>query len=274
MRRLVFTPENPLAAAAQLLIAVPYDTPEQRVGAVEVSGASAWEDAVAINSGQRALRIEAAAGAQPVVAITFHDEPGAFPDWLFTPTGGAHERASVELADHVAALAPRDLPPAERVRRIVRHVEERFHYGPRDVGLGDDAESLPALVCGTHAGTCVDTHSYAVAALRSSGIDAAYVSGVFFDAGHQETVPGHCWFVVRADQSPHHWDISHFLKYGLGPVRPVLNPVPGLRQALSAGRDLVFDGPDGACAIPLLSGFVHLAGPKRGGKIPTRVHLS
>jgi hypothetical protein len=274
MRKILFTPKAPLAEASSLLIAIPFDTPEQRVGKIEVSGVSGSQEVVALNSGQRALRIDVAAGQKPVVEISFHDEAGGFPDWLFRPTGGQHERASDELSAHVEALAPRHLPPAERVLRIVRHVEERFHYGLRDVGLGDDTESLPALVCGTHAGTCIDTHSYAVAALRTSGIDAAYVSGVFFDQGCDETVPGHCWFVVRAENSPHHWDISHFLKYGLGPVRPVLNPLPGLRQALSAGRDLVFDGPDGACEIPVLSGFTHLAGPLRGSKLPTSVRLS
>jgi Transglutaminase-like superfamily len=153
-------------------------------------------------------------------------------------------------------------------------VEARFTYGVRDVGLADETEAMPALACDTHLGTCVDTHSYAVAAMRAAGIEAAYVSGLFFSEGETVSEPGHCWFAVKADGAPHHWDISHFLKYGLGPVRSVLNPKPGFRYAMSVGRDLVFEGPEGPVTVSRLSGFNVLAGPDRGGKLKTRAEVA
>jgi endonuclease/exonuclease/phosphatase family metal-dependent hydrolase len=131
-----------------------------------------------------------------------------------------------------------------------------FTYGQRDIGLGDDRADMPALTCGVERGTCVDTHSYAVACLRAAGLPAAYVGGVWFAPGESLALTGHCWCVTGAPGAPHHWDISHVLKFGLGPLRPVLNPAGGLRQALSAGRDLRF----GAAVLTRFSGFASMAG--------------
>lgn len=270
---LEFTLLTPTEGAADLLLALPFDTPEQTVADVATSGCLAVSEICATNSGQRALVLKVAAGGTPVVRITFDDRPSAFPDWIFAPTGGAHETPSASLAALVNDLAPPALAPAERVWRIVRHVEARFTYGVRDVGLGDAEAAMPALSCDIHLGTCVDTHSYAVAALRAAGIEAAYVSGIFFPQGVTQARPGHCWFVVRAEGAPHHWDISHFLKYGLGPVTPVYNPRPGLRQALGSGRDVTFEGAEGPVTLSRVSGFNGLTGALRGVPLPTLARL-
>ncbi len=245
MQAIRLTLEKPVASDCEVIIGLPIDTPEQRLVGGEVRGAPWTREIVATNSGQSALLIPVSAGGALDVVFEFEDGPSSFPDWTFEPTGGPHERPSLELVKLIRDIAPPMLDLAQRVERIVRHVEERFTYGLRDVGLGDDADAMPALACDTHLGTCIDTHSYAVAAMRAAGIDAAYISGIFFPEGESVTMPGHCWFVVDANGAPHHWDISHFLKYGLGPVRPIYNPKPGTRYALSVGRDLTFEGRDG-----------------------------
>jgi hypothetical protein len=260
MARWNFSLDRPLEAAATLLFPVPVDTPEQRVADVWVEGVQSHGPLQAQNSGQQALLLTAEAGALPKVVVDFAPEPQAFAPWVFVPTGGAHETPSQDLVELMSRVAPAGLTTMERVWRIVRHVESRFTYGRREVGLGDDTTAIPALECDLHRGTCIDTHTYSVASLRAAGLDAAYVSGVFLAEGESSGRTGHCWFVISADGVPHHWDISHFLEYGLGPVRPVLNPKPGVRQALSVGRDLVFLGPDGPITLPRLSGLNRMDG--------------
>ena len=267
------TPQAPVQPGTELLFGLPPDTPEQRVLKVEVSGAGDLRQINALNSPQAALAMVSVAGVSPSVEITFADEAVSFPEWIFQSTGGAHETPSAELMQLIADLAPFELAPAQRVERIVHHVEARFTYGVRDVGLGDDVEAMPALACDTHLGTCVDTHSYAVAAMRAAGFPAAYVSGLFFHEGHKNSEPGHCWFVVDAPGAPHHWDVSHFLKYGLGPVRPVFNPKPGVRFALSIGRDLVFQGRSGQESFARLSGFHRFGGDAPGQKLATLAEI-
>lgn len=264
---------EPLAAAAEIVLGLPIDTPEQRFLGHAAEGAEA-KVVTALNSGQPLLVLSAAAGSSPTVALRFEEAPGRFPDWIFEPTGGRHERPSPALVDLMAEIAPASLALPDRVEAIIRHVEARFTYGHRDVGLGDDVEAMPALDCDVHLGTCVDTHSYGVAAFRAAGIEAAYVSGLFFPEGETASRPGHCWMVVRADGAPHHWDVSHFLKYGLGPVRPLLNPKPGFRYAMSIGRDLRLAGPEGIVEFTRLSGFNLLTGPRAGEKLDTLATVS
>lgn len=231
--------EAPFATPSRLLVAVPVATDRQRLRAVTVEGAEARE--IHDVAGRRtALLLDVPAGGAVTVAYAIDEIHGEFDERLFAPTGGRHETPSAELADLVATIAPVDLSASERIERIVRHVEERFTYGVRAVGLGDDTAAIEPLACDVHLGTCVDTHSYAVAAMRAAGLEAVYLSGVFFHEGETTSRPGHCWFAVRADGVTQTWDVSHFLKYGLGPVRLVDNPKPGRRFALSAGRDLVF----------------------------------
>lgn len=248
------------AGISPLLFGVPFDTPEQMVLSVNVHEGRLLDTVKAENSGQTALLIEPADG-RASVSVEFSDEAGTIPAWLFTPTGGAHEMPSPDLTQLMSTLT--DSADAQaRVDSIIRHVDERFFYGKRDQGLGDGEEAMPALVCDSHAGTCVDTHSYAVAAMRASGIDAAYISGVFFKQGRTVSAPGHCWFAVNVNGQMQHWDISHHLKYDLGPTMPLYNPLPGKRFAMSAGRDLVFSLPHMTVTVSALKGFIDASSPQ------------
>lgn len=173
MARWSFSLETPLEAAATLLFPLPVDTPEQRVADIRVEGAQSLGPLQAQNSGQQALLLTAEVGAMTKVVVDFAPEEQAFAPWVFVPTGGAHEMPSPELIDLMRRVAPAELTTMERVWRIVRHVESRFTYGQREVGLGDDTTAIPALECDLHRGTCIDTHTYSVAAFRAAGLEAA-----------------------------------------------------------------------------------------------------
>ncbi|MCE1235781.1 MAG: transglutaminase-like domain-containing protein [Hyphomicrobiales bacterium] len=248
---------EPAIAPLRVIVALPFDTDRRRFLGHRVDGARVRRIA-AHNGVQKALVLDVERPDELAVAFDFDDRPGAWDEGVFTPTGGRHETPSAELVATMSEIAPVDLPPHRRVERIVAHVETRFTYGTRAVGLGDDTAAMPVLACDVHLGTCVDTHSYAVAAMRAAGFSAAYVSGVFFPAGETEASPGHCWFVVRVGAEIQTWDVSHFLKYDLGPVRLVDDPKPGRRHALSAGRDLRFTIDGRVIEATRLSGFLAL----------------
>ncbi len=257
MARVQFSLTGSPSGSDPLLFGIPFDTPEQTVLSVNVLQGQYLGTVQAENSGQTALRIEPDA-RRAVIEVEFSDHAGAYPDWLFTPTGGRHEMPSEALAQMIASLTAGNSDAAS-LDRIIAHVDERFVYGRRDQGLGDDTDAMPALVCDTNAGTCVDTHSYAVAAVRAAGIDAAYISGVFFKDGQTVSAPGHCWFATIAEGHHQHWDSSHHIKYGLGPTRAVYNPLPGTRFALTAGRDLVFCLPQHRVTVSTLKGFIDVS---------------
>lgn len=247
MRRIQFTTEEDLPHAETLLFPLPFDTPEQRV--VEHPDLPRIK---AINAAQEAMVVPIGTDGKARLTLAFEDGYAPFPAGIWSATGGPHETPSPELVSLITTIAPAGLDPADRVARIVSHVAERFTYGIRPVGLADDRGDMPALSCGLYEGTCVDTHSYAVACLRAAGIRAAYIGGVWFPAQETSALSGHCWLAVDAEGALHHWDISHFLKFEVpGPVRPLLNPAGGQRQALGCGRDLVFAG----ATFSRLSGF-------------------
>lgn len=272
MATVKLTLDQAMDGPADIVLAVPIDTPEQRLVGLEIEGFDAVEGK-ALNSEQRLLRLRPLKGASGAVRFVFDETGTGFPAWTFHPCGGPHETPAPELAELISEIAPSDLPPQERVERIIRHVEERFVYGVREIGLADDLEAMPALTCGIHKGTCVDTHSYGVTAFRAASIPAAYISGIFFEEGTRTSMPGHCWMAVKAEGAPHHWDVSHFLKYNLGPVRSVLNPKPGIRYAMAVGRGTMVEGDDGPVTFSRLSGFNILSGPQRGQKLTTRAEL-
>jgi hypothetical protein len=87
---------------------------------------------------------------------------------------------------------------------------------------------VPHLSCGLTEGSCVDVHTYFLASLRASGIEAGYLVGYFFpDVG--TCTSGHCWAVTRIGGQTQEWDISHFLQIGRRDPRPALNPKGGFR---------------------------------------------
>lgn len=209
------------------------------------------------------------AGAMVRVRHSFVPEGEGLPTTAFVPGSSHFERASDDLAAQIAALEL-GADPAERCRAVIQFVADHFTYGRRETPLGADEDAMPALECGLTPGSCVDMHTLAVAALRAAGMEAAYVIGGHIAEGRTQHPTGHCWLNVRADGTPPHWDISHHVQYGHRTITPALNPRPGRRFALSHGRGLLFEGPEGAVGFPSLSGMHLLTGPLAGAKLPTR----
>ena len=258
--------DAPVAEAGLYIAPVAPDTPNQRVLATEFEGVAPVAMVRAGNSGQAAWLCRLAVGAVPRIRYRFAEDGGAWPEWAFQPAGTRFDVASDALAAELAEGVPGGLAAA-RVPALMQFVAERFQYGKRPRYLGDDGDAMPALGCDLNTGTCVDMHTVGVAALRAIGVEAVYVIGGFVYAGKDDYPTGHCWLNLRAAGASHHYDISHHVEYGLGPVTPALNPMPGRRFALGLGRGLVFEGPEGAVEIPSLSGWYGLEGATKGVKL-------
>lgn len=154
-------------------------------------------------------------------------------DWLWSPPDHPLSRASPELADQMRGLTA-GLAPDEAETAVVRHVASVFRYGHGEGRFTDGADAVPALSCGLTRGSCVDIHTYAVAALRSVGVKAAYVAGVFWPEGADTAADMHCWIVTQVDRG-RAWDVSHDLMAARAP-RPGFDARPGRRLPFSVGR--------------------------------------
>lgn len=137
--------------------------------------------------------------------------------------------AELFLADHPRADA------TAVIRLVVDFLAQRFSYlhHPDELNRGE-------LSCTLLEGDCLDINTAMMKLLRLKDIASAYYIGLFFEAPqHQAIDDWHCWVSTNAGQLQD-WDIAHHLKRGLAPVAPALNPVAGIRVALSIGRGLLF----------------------------------
>ncbi|MGL4634902.1 MAG: transglutaminase domain-containing protein [Beijerinckiaceae bacterium] len=268
MSHIEFSLAEPVPESGTYLFPVAPDTHEQRVLHPVFKDCRAIREVQAINSQQRAYVLLLNAGDRPVVRYYFEEPGPGLPDWAFVSSETRYDRASPALADEIWQGVP-DAPSATRVPALMQFIADRFTYGNRPQYLGSDTDAMPALGCDINTGNCVDMHTLGVSALRVIGVDAVYVIGCFVYVERAEFPTGHCWLNLRADGAPHHYDISHHVEYGLGPVTPALNPKPGRRFAMAFGRGLQFDGADGLVEFPSLSGFQKLDGSMRGQKLRT-----
>lgn len=259
---------EPAALDGWALYPVPPDTAEQRVTATTFEGAEPERILRDTEGRVSAWLVRLIAGGPLTVRHAFEPEGPGLPEAAFVPGASQFDVASAALAEQIAALDLSSVP-AQRCEAVIQFVADHFTYGKRDSALGVEDDAMPALACGLTPGTCVDMHSMAVAALRAAGLAAAYLIGGHVADYRTEHPTGHCWLNVRAEDTPHHWDISHHVQYGQRTITPVLNPRPGRRFALSHGRGLVFDGPEGAVSFPALSGFHWVSGPLAGQKLST-----
>lgn len=259
---------DPVPYDGHALYPVPPETHEQRVLQTDFDGAVPARVIRDADGCTSAWLLRLTAGAMVCVRHSFAPEGQGLPAAAFVPGTSRFDRASPALAAQIAEL---DLAadPAERCRAVIQFVADNFDYGRREQALGADETAMPALACGLTPGSCVDMHTAGVAALRAAGIAAAYVIGGHIAVGRTQHPTGHCWLNVLAPGTPPHWDISHHVQYGQRTITPVLNPRPGRRFALSHGRGLVFEGPEGKVSVPSLSGVHLLTGPLAGTKLPT-----
>ncbi|MBU6395119.1 MAG: transglutaminase-like domain-containing protein [Sphingomonadales bacterium] len=166
--------------------------------------------------------------------------------WLWYPPDHALSRSSPELVHHVSQLVA-DLDEPRRERAVIAHAASSFRYGHGDDRFTDGTDAVPVLSCGLTQGSCVDIHTYAVAALRSAGLRAAYVAGVFWPDGETAANDMHCWIATGLDGG-RFWDLSHDIVVGREP-QPDLLAKPGRRLPFSIGRGLRFKWRDDVVEI-------------------------
>lgn len=166
-------------------------------------------------------------------------EDAPAPNWVWSPPDHPLNRASPELTHH-ARLLVKDRSGLEAVGAVIDHVADVFRYGHGDGRFTDGTLSVPLVSCGLTRGTCVDIHTYAVAALRAAGIRAAYVAGVFWLGDDYLARDMHCWLLVDG-KTQTNWDIAHDLIASRAP-QPDLAACPGIRFPLSVGRGQRFSG--------------------------------
>jgi hypothetical protein len=166
--------------------------------------------------------------------------------WLWHPPDHRLARASAELTRQIGDLRP-DSNPWGKEGAAMSHVASSFRYGHGDDRFTDGATAVPALSCGLTRGSCVDIHTYAVAALRSAGIGAAYVAGVFWPDGETVAKDMHCW-IVTGEGGGRFWDVSHDIIAGRTP-QPDLLARPGRRLPFAIGRGQCFSWRDRAFEI-------------------------
>lgn len=155
-------------------------------------------------------------------------------------------------ADARQVFADLDLPnnatDAEKLRKIVDCISRKYDYGH------DFRTDLP-LTCDRLTGNCLDINAALIRLLRVAGIPHAYYIGYFFEKN--KSIGGrHCWVSTLIDGRQEDWDIAHHLRQDAVQVSSSLNPLPGIRFAMSTGWDLVFDLPFGTFEVP------HLATPR------------
>ena len=119
--------------------------------------------------------------------------------------------------------------------RIVDCIARKFNY---QSGFRNNAP----LTCNVLTGNCLSIKTALIAFAQLAGIKTAYYVGYFFENGRSTltTDDWHCWVSTLTSRGYESWDIAHHLKRGLRPIGPALNPIPGVRFAMSIGRNLVF----------------------------------
>lgn len=265
------------AGGEPFLIAKPFDTRHQTFLGVEIAGGRVLAEIGNQFGGQEALHVRPE-GAGPVrLAYRFSEVPGTPPAWLAAPMPTAWLAPSEALAAEIRAIVTATTPEGI-LRQVIDHTATHFEYGHPDAYLGTGAGAMPALACDLAMGSCVDIHSYAIAALAVFGIPATYLSGAYCEGEapgvSEPCIPGHCWMESHAGATED-WDIAHVLKFGLPlPVSAMLNPKPGRRIALQAGRGHVFALQGGAVTVDRIHKPVIAAGARAGEILPFSARMT
>jgi hypothetical protein len=163
----------------------------------------------------------------------------------FDPSDGPSTTPQADARALLDSLGIDDIKDeSARLRRIVDCLSEKFDYT-------HDRKSDAALTCDVLSGNCFDINAALMKLLRLAGIKHSYYIGYFVERG-QSHGRGHCWVSTVTNDGYQSWDIAHHLKRDLGQTQPSLNPIAGLRVAMSTGWDLVFKLPGVRVEIPHL----------------------
>lgn len=158
----------------------------------------------------------------------FRPDPSDYPDSVFAPRDTRFNKAAAALATNAAEVAENG-----GVAAVVAYLVEIFDYGSQSLQFSNEQDVMPQLY-DRETGICVDMNAYFVAALRSAGIEAGEVFGYHFASGRShEAGTSHGWVVTREGGKIQHWDIAHHLMANRRDIAPVLNPMGGVRVAVS-----------------------------------------
>jgi len=160
--------------------------------------------------------------------------------------GSLAQTADVNTCHNKIRLLQSAQPEQHKTNIIIDYLADEFSY----VHHEDELNRVP-LVCTHLAGDCLDINTALMKLLLLEKIPSAYYIGLFFeginDQERSATNPNiddwHCWVSTLSDNKRQvlDWDIAHHLKRNISPVTASLNPVSGIRVALSSGRDLQFN---------------------------------
>lgn len=148
-----------------------------------------------------------------------------------TPLTAGHQRLTDLGASHFDGGGF----DAGRALRLARTILERVPYRPRTTTVHTTA--MEALALG--GGVCQDHAHVFIAACRSHGVPARYVSG-YFHAREAEHLASHAWADVCIDPGQHRWlsvDVTHaclidqrHVRLAVGPDYAACPPIRGVRE--------------------------------------------
>lgn len=226
-------PEGALGA----LLPVPPTTPEQKAGELVLS--PEWHTRIcnAQNAPQAAVfaAFPNRSFTEPIT-IEIDLDDGELLEEHFI----AHPSKSLDPGqDAIALFAELRLCGTTGERKnlleIVDCVARKFNY---QHGVNSDSP----LTCDVLTGNCLDINTALIKLLRLASIKNAYYIGYFFEQDKPLINDDwHCWVSTLSEERFENWDIAHFLKRDKTRVEPTLNPIPGIRFAMSTGRDLRFN---------------------------------
>ncbi len=241
------------SGASALLIPIPPETTVQSFSAIHAP------------CGWQVRRVETQEGSQSAlyavvddrrewtINLTLRNEGRPVPLAHFRDSGGGAGELGEDVLELYDSLNLEGASLADKASVIAQCLARRFQY--QHGGVGGE---LPSLSCDALSGNCLDINTAFMRLLEVAGVPCAYYIGYFFPAQDEQqahsrelvTHDWHCWVSTLDEQNNEWcWDIAHHIKRGLAPVQPALNPVPGRRFAVSAGRNLTFDLPEGRVCV-------------------------
>ena len=172
---------------------------------------------------------------------TYLNRGSVYPEMLFQRRPNRFTRAADALMRDARRIADDAQDGHGAIAAIVNDVAGKFTYGHPETKFNDGADDIPFLACGLTEGSCVDINTYLIAALRSAGFEAGYVTGYFFPEERNGCCKDmHCWVVTRHAGVVLEWDIAHHLKLQETEICCGLNPKPGARVAVAHSMGLDF----------------------------------
>lgn len=233
--------------AVGLILPVPPTTANQRVEFLEIPSRWEGQEITAKNAPQQALLMNLQSGLlSQSFGTTISIPQGVIDQAQFEPYEMASLMPGADAQVLYTELAIKRLDPPARLDQIINCLVSKFNYQH-----GTQSE-LP-LTCDALIGNCLDINSAFIKLLRLAGIGNAYYIGYFFEQGQPlEQDDWHCWVDTISTRGYENWDIAHYLKRGETKIHSALNPIDGIRFAMSTGRDLLFESTVGNFITPHL----------------------